>query len=266
MAVTANKQINRGGECRRSAPVAASTTLYEGCLQFINSSGYAVGDTGSGANLFMGITIAQVDNSAGSNGDLKSETYSSGRFLLTGSGFTQADAGKPVFATDNYTITTTASTASAVRIGTCAEYFSTTQLYVDIEPDGKFSRVLSSADQTALTDNSGGSVSDATLAVVTAPTSLTDNGGGTADGTVELMTTFTPSVAWDGAAVYPSAADATAIAAAITAIKNNIKELTTAQAANRAAIVSLTNAVAKIAELANALRSASVTQGLIKGS
>lgn len=81
-----------------------------------------------------------------------------------------------------------------------------------------------SANQTAVTDNTGGSVADAIAAAVT---------------------TFTPSVAWDGAAVFPSAADATAIAAAITA---------------------LTNGLAKNLELTNELRAALVEKGLIKGS
>lgn len=152
------------------------------------------------------------------------------------------------------------------------------------------------ANVAALTDNSGGEAADGTIAVVTAPTALTDNGGGTADDTVasmaaattltdntglsgshndtlEAVTTFTPSVAWDGAAVFPSAADATAIAAAITAlnqnasdtaqkvielvtwqttVQNNFKELTTATAAERAAIVSLTNAVKELSTKINA--------------
>ncbi len=80
-----------------------------------------------------------------------------------------------------------------------------------------------SASQTALTDSTGGSTANATLAAIT---------------------TFTPSVAWDGAMVYPSAADATAIAAAITALKD---------------------AVAKEAKLLNEIRAALVEKGLIKG-
>lgn len=87
---------------------------------------------------------------------------------------------------------------------------------------------------------------------------LTDNGGGTADGTVELVTTFTPSVAWNGSNVYPSAADATAIAAAITAAKNNMKEVTTELAKIRTDI-------ANIKTFQDAARTAMVNSGLIKG-
>lgn len=59
---------------------------------------------------------------------------------------------------------------------------------------------------------------------------LTDNSGGAApDGTIGAVTTFTPSVAWNGTDVHPSAADATAIAAAITALMAAVKELSTKQ-------------------------------------
>ena len=66
---------------------------------------------------------------------------------------------------------------------------------------------------------------------------ITDNSGGAAaDGTIAAVTTFTPSVAWDGAAVFPSAADATAIGAAITALMAAVKELSTKQNAVIAAL------------------------------
>ena len=68
-------------------------------------------------------------------------------------------------------------------------------------------------------------------------TALTDNSGGAAaDDTIAAVTTFTPSVAWNGSSVYPSAADATAIAAAITALMAAVKELSTKQNAVIAAM------------------------------
>lgn len=54
---------------------------------------------------------------------------------------------------------------------------------------------------------------------------LTDSTTGTPGTTLAAVTTFTPSVAWDGAAVFPSAADATAIAAAITSLTNTVASL-----------------------------------------
>lgn len=130
MAVTANQVTRRQDGNRVGLPVAASTKLYEGTMAFINSTGYADDDTASGANEFAGIVISYVDNSGGSAGDLNCELWTTGVFELAGAGtYTQADVGKPVYATDNYTISLT----SGVYIGTVARFVSATVLGVRIE-------------------------------------------------------------------------------------------------------------------------------------
>jgi hypothetical protein len=55
---------------------------------------------------------------------------------------------------------------------------------------------------------------------------LTDSTGlsGSHNDTLAAVTTFTPSVAWNGSSVYPSAADATAIATAITTLNQNASD------------------------------------------
>ena len=152
---------------------------------------------------------------------------------------------------------------------------------------------------TNLTDNSGGAASG-TIAVVTLPDALTDNGGGAAhDDTVAVMTpavaitdnsggvdpanntiavvTNPNCAAWDGATVFPTAAQATAFDAAltaikaavaqiaaklnvtttaVTAIKDNFKEVTNFQTANRAAFASIKNAEADFAAKIAALNTA----------
>ena len=131
-AVTENKPILRQVGERISVPVAASTTIYEGTMFFINAAGYAVGDTGTGANRFGGIAIAKADNSSGAAGDVRVEGWRTGVFELVGSSFSQADVGKVAYASDNWTITTTYS-ASAVRLGLVQEYVSATNLRVAID-------------------------------------------------------------------------------------------------------------------------------------
>lgn len=84
------------------------------------------------------------------------------------------------------------------------------------------------AQQTAivsLTDNSGGTANN-TITAVGGLVTLTDSTGlsGTHDDTLAAVTTFTPSVAWNGSSVYPSAADATAIATAITTLNQNASD------------------------------------------
>ncbi len=96
-------------------------------------------------------------------------------------------------------------------------------------------------------------------AVSQTQTALTDSTGGAVSTTLAAQTVFSPSVAWNGSSVYPSLEDATAIAAINTAQKNAIASLAAELALVRA------DTAAIIAE-ANALRTALVNLGLIKGS
>lgn len=133
MAVTENQLIKaQEPSGLRHIPVAASTTIYQGTLVFADASGYGVGDDGDGANQFMGVSREKQDNSSGSNGDKTVEVYSRGAFELVGSGFTQADVGKKVYASDNYTITLSAT--STTFIGKVVEFVSSTKLIVELEP------------------------------------------------------------------------------------------------------------------------------------
>lgn len=136
MSVTANQVVSRADGNIKAYKVAASTHLYEGTLAFLNASGYLDDDTASGVNLFAGVVKQETDNSGGSNGDLNSECWTEGEFLLVGSGFAQTDVQKKCYATDNFTITTDPSAAGAVEIGRVTEYISSTKLRVKIDvPD-----------------------------------------------------------------------------------------------------------------------------------
>lgn len=106
------------------------------------------------------------------------------------------------------------------------------------------------ADIAALTDNSGGATADKTIGAVTAPTALTDSGGGTADGTVAAMA----DIATAGGATPTAAQVDTAVNAVLLNIRNNFKEVTTTQTANRTAIVALTDAVKELSTQINLLR------------
>jgi hypothetical protein len=152
MSVTANQNVTRGDCERLSGPIAASTRLYKDTLVFVSATGYLDDDTASGANSFAGVSVDDYDNSSGSAGDISGEVRSEGRFLLTGSGFTQASVGDDVFASDNFTITTV-STASTVRIGKITDYVSSTQVWVEIETLNKLLGKL------------GGGVAGATITV-----------------------------------------------------------------------------------------------------
>lgn len=132
MSVSANQIITRADDCRQGHRSAA-VHHYEGCMAFINAAGYADITTLSGANPFAGINVKEVDNSGGAAGDLNTELFTEGAFLLPGTGFTQASVGLRAYATDNFTITTDATAAGAVPIGEVVGYVDSTHVYVSIE-------------------------------------------------------------------------------------------------------------------------------------
>lgn len=131
MAVTANQlmTVRRPG-ARNNVPVAASKRLYEGTLSFL-ASGYLTDVVNTGSNKFAGVVIGEVDNSSGSAGDLNAEVYREGDFVLTGSGFSQATVGSKIYASDNYTVTTTST--NNTLIGVCVGYVSATKILVAID-------------------------------------------------------------------------------------------------------------------------------------
>ncbi len=136
MSVTANKLIQRQEHGRNCLPVAASKHLYQGTLAYIDSNGNVTDVTANGANAFAGIVKEEVDNSSGAAGDLNVELLTSGAFVLVGAGtYTQADVGKDVFGTDNYTIVV-ADSSTAVRIGKSVGFVSGTELAVLINVGG----------------------------------------------------------------------------------------------------------------------------------
>ncbi len=131
MSVSADQLKVMADQCRTPGLVAASTILYANTLVFVNSSGYFDDDTGSGANKFAGVAVTRYDNSGGSNGDVAAEVFNEGVFQLTGSGFSQASVNKPVYASDNYTLTLT-PTSSTVLVGIIREYISSTVVMVEL--------------------------------------------------------------------------------------------------------------------------------------
>ena len=134
MAATANqlrpKCQDPGG--LRHCGVLEAIHIYSGTMVFYDvTTGYLTDTDNGGANAFAGISENEYDNTDGASGDIVAEFWTMGSFELTGSGFTQADVAKAIYATDNNTISTSSATAS--RIGTCDGFVSATKLSVRIQ-------------------------------------------------------------------------------------------------------------------------------------
>jgi hypothetical protein len=231
---------------------AEATTYYPGTMQTLDSSGRPK-NPGTVTEIVAGIVFELVDNSAGAN-DAKNVIVRPGCYKLTLHGThppTAADLLKPAYASSNHEISRLASDGSLAGIVILVE---TDGVWVWVGPPAiGVAAALAGLTATALTDNSGGAAADGTIGVVTAPTALTDSTGGAASATLAAITTFTPSVAWNGSSVFPSAADATAIAAAITSEKNSIASLAARQAEDRTAIIALTDAIKELSTKINTI-------------
>lgn len=153
MAVTANQLITRQDGNRRTLPVAASTRIYQGTHVFIGATGYGDDDTATGVNGYAGIAVYEVDNSSGSAGDMNVEVLTNGDYLMTGTGFAQADIGSTVYADDNHGCTLTLG-ATSVRIGRIVGYVSSTAVIVSIAPTG--TGALETAALTTITHTAPG--------------------------------------------------------------------------------------------------------------
>lgn len=134
MAVTANQIVKKQDGEIRSYPVAA-VHIYEGTLVYLTAAGYATDVTATGVNGFIGIAREEVDNSAGSAGDLTIEVWAEGDFELTLTGGAQAEVGSIVYGDDNYACVVSIG-ATSVAIGRIVRHVSSTKAIVAITPKG----------------------------------------------------------------------------------------------------------------------------------
>jgi hypothetical protein len=108
---------------RDQAPVAAGTKICNGAAVALDAGGFAV-SAGPGAAHLRGIADETVDNSADAvGGALTIEIFTPEAAYFDGTGFTQADVGKPVYFSDDHTVTKTAGTNTfAGRIRSVDQY------------------------------------------------------------------------------------------------------------------------------------------------
>ena len=115
---------------RNQIDLAGTVNLPAGAMCFRNSNGWATDDANAGANPFAGFSADRYDNSAGANGELSGEAWTSGRvkFRPTHS-LTQADVDKPVYATDNWSVQS--ASASASYLGILRQVFANGDIVVE---------------------------------------------------------------------------------------------------------------------------------------
>ncbi len=104
MALTANREVNRYVDQEvRSHAVAATVHVYKGGFVGLNTSGYARPLTAG--DRLLGLAYEEKDNSSGSDGAVSVRVFTFGDFEHTLSGAAVTDIGRPVFASDDTTLT-----------------------------------------------------------------------------------------------------------------------------------------------------------------
>ena len=164
MAVTANQIIKVQEGDRRSYPVEESTRIYQGTLVYVNAAGYACDVTATGVNAFVGIAVAEADNTSGADGAIEVEVYTEGDFELTGTFNSITDVGMPAYGDDNYAVVV-ALGATSVRIGRVVRFVSTTKAIISIQPNGV--GALEVAPLTTITPADAAGTPDYAIAAIT---------------------------------------------------------------------------------------------------
>lgn len=134
--LTVGRNYRRGEGKIRPYKVAATTTIQGGSSVHLNAGGFAklAGDTAS--EKFVGVANGKANNSAGANGDIDVNVWSTGvfDFAFTGTA-TQATVGQKVYSVDDNTVAVAATTTNDVLVGTVVEFLSATKVRVSITPD-----------------------------------------------------------------------------------------------------------------------------------
>ncbi len=140
MALSSDVSIDRYVDQQlRTLAVKAGEIIYRGALVGLDrTSGYVrplqAGDQ------FQGLAYEHCDNSSGSNGDREIILFTQGDFEFALSGVTKSSIGKPVFATDDNTLTLSGSNGSYV--GKIVDVPVTGKIILRIDPQRRLTHTI----------------------------------------------------------------------------------------------------------------------------
>lgn len=119
----------------KAYPVAASTKIYAGALVALNSGGFAVPAADTANLKVVGVADAQVDNTAGANGDLSVKVEASVIARFPASSITQAMVGQMMYVVDDNTFDDAVGT-NGIKAGRLVDFISTTEGWLEVRPTG----------------------------------------------------------------------------------------------------------------------------------
>ena len=140
MALSSDVNVNRYLDQQlRTLAVKGSTTIYRGGLVGLDRASGYVRELNA-VDQFQGLAYEQCDNSSGSNGDREVIVFTQGDFEFSLAGAAKTDIGKPVFASDDNTLTL--SGASASYIGMIVDVPSSGQIIVRLDPQRRLTHTI----------------------------------------------------------------------------------------------------------------------------
>jgi len=120
----------------QDVPLAAGAKVYQGGMVCRNAAGYLVAGSNTAGYQLAGVCKGDlangtsiVDNTNGGLAALTARVARAGVYLFASSGLTRADVGKPLYLSDDQTVTLTRTN---VRAGHLAAFESATEAWVDI--------------------------------------------------------------------------------------------------------------------------------------
>ncbi len=132
MALTKDRKTPYREGIEQDFPVKGLTKIYAGSLVCVSGAGgFAIPAADAAGNIFVGVALEQVDNSAGGDGDKKVKVRRTGVFEFNASSITQAMVGDIMYIVDDETFDET-SPGNSVFCGRLVKYESATRGWIDI--------------------------------------------------------------------------------------------------------------------------------------
>lgn len=135
MTISADQKLEYREGVELEYEVYQSTEIFAGCDVCVNAAGYLVMGGDTAGQIYQGVSREYVDNSDGSDGDLKCKVRRRGlvkRELATA--ITIANVGDNVFLAGDNTVDLAGNVAQDIFCGIIAGYIDTTHAWIDIEP------------------------------------------------------------------------------------------------------------------------------------
>ena len=132
MAPSSNRLTKEREPGITSYPVYQSTTIYEGSMVALNSSGYLVPAADAAGNKVVGKADEMVDNASGASGAKYCRVKSGRQFLFAATSITQAMVGKAMYVVDDETFDDVGGT-NYIKAGKLTEYVSATSGWIQID-------------------------------------------------------------------------------------------------------------------------------------